>query len=78
MRFGKVRSDLTPEQVECIKERALEAWALDAAQDPHYAAETVRFLAETQPVEWWLEILTTDSDMWEELLGFNPLEEDPK
>ena len=73
---GKVRSDLTSEQVDHIKSRAKDVFQVDAGNDSSYAADTMEMLAEeaNKPLSWWLEIVSTDPDMLESVLGFDPLE----
>jgi len=73
--FGEIRDDLTDEQVEHIKSMALDALRADGCNDIDFLVETVEHLADDQPLEWWLETVTNEPDMWEELLGFNPLVE---
>ena len=69
----KVRIDLSPEQVEAIRECALDAFEDDAAHDQRYAREIVAHLAENRNMEWWLEFLSSDPGVYEDILGFNPL-----
>ena len=67
----KLPEDLLDE----IKETALRLFYDDAQQDPRYAMETVGHLAEeaNKDIGWWLEFLSSDTDVYEGLLGFNPL-----
>ncbi len=69
---------LSESERERIKQAALEEFASDARNDSRYAAETVRFLAESGPqsMEWWVESLSADPDSAIEMLGFNPYELD--
>jgi hypothetical protein len=69
----KIRK-LTPLEFQTLKDRALEAFAQDASTDWRYAVETVAALADecNKPAEWWMEILSTDENVWEEMLGFDP------
>ena len=68
---------LTPKEFEILKDEALRMFADDAANDPRYAAETVRHLAERaypNDYQWWLEFMSSDPDVHEEILGFDPWE----
>ena len=75
----KVRTDISPQHIEIIREVALDAYRDDARNDSRYATETVAHLAKDRDVQWWLEFLSSDPGVYESLLGFEPLEWiDPK
>lgn len=69
---------LTEEEMEILKERALDCFQDDVHADARYARETVEYLAEEagKDQDWWLEFLSTDPDVHADLLGFDPYSND--
>ena len=71
--YGKLRN-LSEAEVDTIREAGQAQLLQDVGADARYAQETICHLADEtgKGSEYWLEMLTTESDMWAELLGFDP------
>ena len=66
---------LTDEERKELRDMAMEWFAEDTRQDPSYAVETVAFLADDQPDQWWVEFLSSDPEVVRQFLSFDPFED---
>lgn len=69
----ELRSDLTENQKEHIRDVAKSTLLADVASDSGYLREIIGDYLSDKNLLFLLDTISTDSDMYEELLGFYPL-----
>ncbi len=74
----RIRTDLTGEEIKLIRDTAQEMLVSDLNQDRSYLWDFVaNHLGQFQSdLQLLLETISSEADMYEELLGFDPLEDE--